>query len=50
MWVDMMVLVIVMVHHGDTLYHDQADTAPLLGTYIIYLVWMLEVKIKMDGS
>ena len=32
MGVDMMVMVIVMIHHGDTLYHDQADTAPLLGT------------------
>ena len=41
-----MVMVIVMIHHGDTLYHDQADTAPLLGTYtynIIYFVWMLRV-------
>ena len=32
MGVDMMVMVIVMIHHSDTLYHDQADTAPLLGT------------------
>ena len=41
-----MVMVIVMIHHGDTLHHDQADTAPLLGTYtynIIYFVWMLKV-------
>ena len=29
-------IVMVTIHHGDTLYHDQGDMAPLPGTYIIY--------------
>ena len=36
-------IVMVTIHHGDTLYHDQGDMAPLLDTYIMYFVWMLKV-------
>ena len=41
-------IVMVMIHHGDTLYHDQGDMAPLLGSGHLHHVFCLDAE-SLEG-